>query len=89
MVDGCDNISIKLIKTCSQLLILPLKVIFEQSLKKGKFREIWKKANVVSVYKKENKMLVKNFRSISLFPFLEKCFKEIYIYIIPFSLFSK
>ena len=71
MVDGCDNISIKLIKTCSQLLILPLKVIFEQSLKKGKFREIWKKANVVSVYKKENKMLVKNYRSISLLPFFK------------------
>ena len=89
MVDGCDNISIKLIKTCSQLLILPLKVIFEQSLKKGKFREIWKKANVVSVYKKENKMLVKNYRSISLLPFLEKCFKEIYIYIYIYnSLFN-
>ena len=71
MVDGCDNISIKMIKTCSQLLNLPLKVIFKQSLKKGKFREIWKKANVVSVYKKENKMLVKNYRSISLLPFFK------------------
>ena len=44
---GCDNISIKMIKTCSQSLILPLKTIFENSLKKGKFPETWKKANVV------------------------------------------
>ena len=49
---GCNNISIKMIKACSQSLILPLKIIFEQSLKKVKFPEIWKKTNVVPVYKK-------------------------------------
>ena len=36
---GCDNISIK--------------IIFEHSLKKGKFPEIWKKANVVHVQRKK------------------------------------
>ena len=34
---GCDNISIKMIKTCSQSLTLTLKIIFEHSIKKGKF----------------------------------------------------
>ena len=34
---GCDNISIKMIKICSQSLTLPLKNIFERSLKKYKF----------------------------------------------------
>ena len=34
---GCDNISIKMIKICSQSLILPLKIIFEHSLKKVNF----------------------------------------------------
>ena len=29
---GCDNISIKMLKICSQSLILPLKIIFEHSL---------------------------------------------------------
>ena len=52
---GCDNISIKMIKICSQSLILPLKIIFEHSLKKHKFPEIWKKANVVPVHKKRIK----------------------------------
>ena len=52
---GCDNISIKTIKVCRQSLILPLKIIFENSLKKGKFPEISKKANVVPVHKKKTK----------------------------------
>ena len=49
---GCDNISIKMTKICSQSLILPLKIIFKHSLKKGKFPDIWKKANVVPYIKK-------------------------------------
>ena len=52
---ACDNISIKMIKICSQSLILPLKIIFEHSLKKGKFPKIWKKTNVVPVHKKKTK----------------------------------
>ena len=48
-----------MIKICRQSLILPLKTIFEHSLKKGKFSEIWKKTNVVPVHKKEDKMLAK------------------------------
>ena len=39
---GCDNISIKMIKICSQSFVLPLKVIFKHSFK-GKFPEIWKR----------------------------------------------
>ena len=48
---GCDNISIKMIKICSLSLTLPLKIIFEHSLKKDKFPEICKNANVVPVHK--------------------------------------
>ena len=64
--NGCHNISIKMIKIFSQSHILPLKIIFEHSLKKGKFPKIWKKGNVVPVHKKEDKMLVKNYCPISL-----------------------
>ena len=74
---GCDNISIKMIKICSQSLILPLKIIFEHSLKKGKFLEKLKKANVVPVHKKEDKMLVKNYRPISLLPIFGKMFERV------------
>ena len=74
---GCDNISIKMIKICSQSLILLLKIIFEHSLKKGKFPKIWKKVNIVLVHKKENKMLVKNYRPISLLPIFGKMFERV------------
>ena len=74
---GCDNISIKMIKICSEPLILPLKIIFEHSLKKGKFPEIWKKANVVPVHKREDQMLVKNSRPISLLPIFGKMFERV------------
>ena len=57
----------------SQLLHLK-KIVFRQSLKGGKFSEIWKKANVVPVHKKESKNLVKNYRPISLFPVFCKFF---------------
>ena len=66
-----------MIKICSQSLILPLKIIFEHSLKKSKFPEIWKKPNVVSVHKKEDKMLVKNYRLISLLPVFGKMFERV------------
>ena len=36
---GCDNLSIRMIKMCSELITLPLKIIFQESRKKGKFPE--------------------------------------------------
>ena len=53
--DSCYNISIKMIKICSQSLILPLKIIFEHSLKKGKFPETWKRQMQFLSIKKKTK----------------------------------
>ena len=64
----------------SQSLILPLKSIFEHFLKKGKFSEIRKRANVVPVYEKEDKMLVKNYRPISSLPIFGKMFERVIYY---------
>ena len=66
-----------MIKICSQSLILPLKIIFEHSLKKGKSPKIWKKANVVPAHGKEDKMLVENYRPISLLPIFGKMFERV------------
>ena len=44
-----------MINVCSESVNIPLKIIFEESLKKGIFPEIWKKANVVRIHKKEDK----------------------------------
>ena len=53
---GCDNISIQMIKICRESVPIPLKIIFEESLKKGIFPQIWKKANVVPIHKKKTKL---------------------------------
>ena len=50
---GWDNISIKMIQICGDPIALPLMFVFETTLKEKKFPDIWKKANVVSVHKKE------------------------------------
>ena len=73
---GCDNTSIKMIKTCSESLTVPLKKIFEQSLKEGRFPAIWKTANVVPVHKKEDKNLLRNYCPISILPIFSKILKE-------------
>ena len=39
---GYDNISTKMIKICNQSVTVPLKIMFEESLKKGIFPDIWK-----------------------------------------------
>ena len=66
-----------MIKICGQSLILPLKTILEHSLRKGKFPEIWKKANVVPVHEKEDKMLVKNYCPASLLLIFGKMFERV------------
>ena len=52
---GWDNLSVRMIKPCSDSLIYPLKCIFEGAHQKGKYPDCWKKANVVSIHKKESK----------------------------------
>ena len=74
---GYDNLSIKVIKVCEESITIPLKILFDESLKCGVFPEIWKKANVVPVNKIEDKTLVKNYRPISLLPIFSKIFERV------------
>ena len=83
---GYDNLSIKMIKLCEESIVIPLKIILDESLKCGVFPEIWKKANVVPVHKKEDKNLVKNYRPISLLPIFGKIFERV-IYNFIFNYF--
>ena len=69
---GYDNLSIRMIKMWSESITLPSKIIFQGSLKKGKSPEIWKKANVILLCKKEDKTFIVNYRLISLLPIFGK-----------------
>ena len=66
-----------MIQICEEVITIPLKLSFDQSLKEGKFPEIWKAANVVPVHKKEDKCLVKNYGPISLLAIFAKVFERV------------
>ena len=74
---GWDNISIKMIKMCGELLALPLKMIFEAALNDDVFPYKWKKGNIVPVQKKDLKTMLINYRPISLLPIFAKIFEKI------------
>ena len=73
---GFGNISVRMIQLCGDSIIL-LAQIFKYSLGQCVFPNTWKMANTIPVYKKEAKYLLKNYRSISLFPFFAKLFKRL------------
>ena len=74
---GCDILSVRMIKICNESITIPLKIIFDESLKNGVFPEIWKRANVVPVHKKDDQSLVKNYRPINLLPIFGKIFERV------------
>ena len=47
-----DDISIRMIKICDKSLLKPLIVLFRNSIKSSCYPAIWKKSNVIPVYKK-------------------------------------
>ena len=66
-----------MIKICNESVTIPLKIIFEESLKKGIFPDIWKKGNIIPAHKKEDKTLINNYRPISLLPIFGKIFEGV------------
>ena len=66
-----------MIKICGESITVPLKIIFEQLLKEMKFPEVWEKANIVPVHKKEDKNLIKTIAQSVYFQSLVKFMKEL------------
>ena len=65
-----------MLKNCDESICKPLEIIFWSCLQNVKFPSEWKKANVVSVFKK-NKKQVKNYWTISLLPVSSKIFERL------------
>ena len=66
-----------MIKIFGKSVCKPLELLFRNSIVTGKFPQVWKKANVIPVYKKNEKNLVKNYRPISLLPICSKIFERV------------
>ena len=74
---GHDQISIRMIQICDKTISKPLFLIFNSCMQSGVFPSEWKMANVVPVYKKNDKQNIKNYRPVSLLPIFGKIFERI------------
>ena len=74
---GPDNITGRMIELCGDSLSLPLTIIFKNILNTGIFPTAWKSANVTPIHKKNSKLVISNYRPISLLPIFAKVFERI------------
>ena len=74
---GHDQIRIRMLKLCRTSTCKPLKIIFNQCLQTGRFPNDWKKGNVIPVFKKGDKQILKNCRLISLVPVCDKILEKL------------
>ena len=88
-VHGFDDISIRMRKICDKSLLEHLIILFKNSTKSFYYPDIWKRSNIIPVLKKNDKQLVINYRSISLFRIFEKMiFNKIYCFLIEEKLLN-
>ena len=52
---GPDGISGQMLLICDRSVVLPLKILFRNILVTSTYPDSWKLANVIPIYKKENK----------------------------------
>jgi hypothetical protein len=74
---GPDNLSPRLIKEAGVTIVAVLTRIFNLSLAKGIFPKLWKKANVLPIFKKAEQFFPTNYRPISLLCILAKIFEKV------------
>lgn len=63
---GPDGILNSFLTNCATSLTIPLYHIFNKSLLTGIFLSIWKQSKVISNFKNGNKILISNYRPISI-----------------------
>ena len=73
-VHGYDDIFIRLLKICDSSIVGPLSIIFKNCLQCESFPNNWKKSNVVTIHKKDDKQLLQNYWAVSLLPICSKIF---------------
>ena len=74
---GYDNLSNTLLKQLSASIEIPLEIIFNNSIKSGKFPHEMKQAIVVPLYKAKDRANVNNYRPISLLATISKVLEKI------------
>ena len=90
---GPDGIGNRVLKACADSLAEPLMTISQHSLNTGKFPSCWKKANIVPIFKKNDRSIVSNYRPVSLLSCVSKIverqvFNELYDFCQKYNLLS-
>ena len=82
---GPDEITPRLLKECSKSLSIPLCTLFNKQLDSGCFPKVWKVANLVPVFKSDDREMVQNYRGISLLCIISKVLEKcVFSYVFPF-----
>ena len=74
---GCDGISNEIIRFCSEGLYKPFTSVIKTSFRLGQYPSAWKLANVLPLFKKDDRQLTTNYRPVSLLPSLSKICEEV------------
>ena len=75
---GHDGISTKLLKVIGPTILKPLTLILNQSLITGIFPENLKVAKVSPLFKKDDKLIMDNYRPVSLLTSISKLFGKVF-----------
>jgi hypothetical protein len=74
---GPDKISHKMLKIAPEKIVEPLQIIFNKSLRQGKYPSSWKIAHVIAILKKCDASLPSNYRPISLISCVGKIMERV------------
>ena len=74
---GLDGFSVPVIKQVISSISTPLSAIFNKSLQSGIFPQKLKIAKVIPVFKADDRMLISNYRPISILPVFSKILEKI------------
>jgi len=74
---GPDGIGNTVLKHCASALCIPIQIVAQTSLNSGSFPKIWKKANVIPIFKKGEKHCKINYRPISLLSNVSKVLERL------------
>lgn len=74
---GFDGLSTKLLKSIKNIILKPITLTINQSLKTGIFPSKLKISKIIPLFKKDDKHSITNYRPISLLPAISKIFEKI------------
>ena len=74
---GLDKIPAKVLRLSADIIAPSLTYIFNISLDTGIYVDEWKRAQVIPIYKSEDRRKCENYRPISILPIVSKVFERV------------